>query len=143
MAIGIFDKRLDANGFYPVLDTLAGMNAKKDLINVKLNEKLTLLDQFVEWIKSFVCDETKLSRNNINLMCVAENVKKFVQNNHKFLKIQAQNAHGSSSHAFTKLVDNIEMLKERFVKKHSKESGIETTAIYQDLGVALTILKKM
>jgi len=68
MATVSYDSTLKSELFYPAFDTLSGMDAKKDLINVNLNEKLGLLDQFVEWIKSFIYDDTKLCRKNINLI---------------------------------------------------------------------------
>lgn len=135
-----YNNKLNAGQFYTAFDTLSGMNAKKDLVNVNLNEKLNLLEQFVEWIKGFVCEETKISPDKINLKIVANNINNFVINNKEHLTILATN---QNKEIFNKLVNNIEDLKDRFVEKHKNEQLIETTEIFKKLTAALSELKNM
>jgi len=137
-------KRLDKT--YCTFDTLAGLDAKRDLITVSLTENLTIRDQFAEWIKSFVSENTKIRPNNINLNRVAKNIYDFVRDNEEFFKIQAQNAGDNKNHSFNKFMTNIEILRDRFVAKHINkygEKGVKEFEIYTNLTAALRVLGKM
>jgi hypothetical protein len=134
-----YNNKLDSDQFYFTFTTLSSMNAKRDLVNVRLTGSYNIFEQFVEWIKSFISDETNLSYQNINLNVVAENIHKFVMNNKCFLNDQLIDAPDS----YKRLIENIKMIQNRFVKKHSQETAISETTIFQNLKNALKELEDL
>jgi hypothetical protein len=137
-----FNKTLSPDQFYSAFDTLSGIDAKKDLICVNLNSKISKTKRLVELILSYLFKNTK--PNNSDIKTAAENIKKFTEKNTVNLKVAAGSQNDLNRLKFKKLALNIYNLSERYLQKHnSSTSTDQEVQTYRNLSNAYVVLRDL